>query len=251
MAYQSLLFLSFLLFTPGKRISRENNVEFNFRIGHVHVIFLFWWIEKEKLKENSVSLSAPKNQYLCFHIGPNTFSPNLMIMGTFRNTKSPKLYEITPFLVCRIAHDGVYERVYSLSRSASNVCTASSTIFIIRFVVRSIIIKKNLAPMSLDSVPCTYSFVFDDLPSLCLEWNGNPSETYHINRVFCEQSTESDFVCRSWFCLAVYTAANRCDSTALQSRTCNFWRLAAPHTDAPAITLLRWLHYSVINKTVQ
>ena len=92
----------FLIFILGKNMLDETDVEFNFMIGYVLVIFLLLWKINEKCKVWINQIYCPSQLPKLINIVPNTlFSPNLLIIitGTFRNTPNPlKRYEITIFI---------------------------------------------------------------------------------------------------------------------------------------------------------
>ena len=82
------LFLKFLLFIRGKKILNQNNVKFDFSIGHALVLFQFFWIINKKC---TVEYVPPQNSYILIYFGHKTlFSPNLLIIFSlyFRNTSN-------------------------------------------------------------------------------------------------------------------------------------------------------------------
>ena len=94
------LFVKFLLFILGKNVLNQNDIEFDFSIGHVLVLFPFFFLNNKQKLYGGICTSprTPQNSYISIYFGHKTlFSANLMIIitGTFRNT--PKLYEITLF----------------------------------------------------------------------------------------------------------------------------------------------------------
>ena len=105
----------FLLFIMGKKLINQNDIEFNFSIGHACVLFPFLRIIDKKMKDEQCNppTNPQKLIYIDIYIVPNIlFSPNLMtiITRTFRNTSNPlKLYEITLFHTGSLAYGSVYE----------------------------------------------------------------------------------------------------------------------------------------------
>ena len=68
------LFVKFLLFILGKFVLNENNVEFDFSIGHALVLFPFFWIINKKWTGDPLRLH--QNAYILIYFGHITlFSP--------------------------------------------------------------------------------------------------------------------------------------------------------------------------------
>ena len=91
--FWSPLFLTFLLFTLGKNLLNQNDVEFDFSIGHALLLFSFFWIINKK--RSSCPCTSPpyptRNSYISIYFGYKTlFSPNTMIiiLGSFRKTSN-------------------------------------------------------------------------------------------------------------------------------------------------------------------
>ena len=86
------LFHKFFIILHRKKNLKQNDVEFDFSIGHALVLFPFFFNNKEKMYGGiCTSARTHQNSYILIYFGPKTlFSPNLMIIvtGTFRNTSN-------------------------------------------------------------------------------------------------------------------------------------------------------------------
>ena len=77
----------FIIHPRQKKMLGENDVDIDFRIGHVLHFFLFLSVINQKCTINHVPSPPPCQSWNCYiliYIGRNTlFSPNLMIIITF------------------------------------------------------------------------------------------------------------------------------------------------------------------------
>ena len=88
------LFLLYLLFIQGKKFLNQNDVKFNFSVGHALVLFPFFFIINAKNIKWTMYVRPqppPKFIYISIYLGYKIlFSPNPMIIikGCFRNTSN-------------------------------------------------------------------------------------------------------------------------------------------------------------------